>query len=68
MGLGLFFNAYIDLDSDRPSGWTARPIPWRAIMDYAQAYNITGEQRDDLLYHVREMDRAYLKKIAEKKK
>jgi len=68
IGLELFFGAFMDLDGDRPSGWTVRPIPWTVIMDYAQAYNITGEQREDLLHFVRAMDKAYIERETKKQK
>lgn len=68
VGLGLYFGAFLDLDGDRPSGWTMRPIPWTAIIDYAQAYNIMDEQREDLLYFVRAMDKAYMAHVAKKEK
>lgn len=66
IGLELFFGAFIDLDGDRPSGWTLRPIPWARIMDYAEAYNIADEQREDLIFLVRMMDKAYLKHMEKK--
>ena len=68
MGLELFFGAFLDLDGDRPSGWTMRPIPWAVIIDYAQAYNIVDEQREDLLYFVRAMDKAYMAHVTKKEK
>ena len=45
-----------------------RPIPWTTILDYAQAYNIAGEQREDLLYFVRAMDKAYIEHMTNKQK
>ena len=68
LGLELFFGAFLDLDGDRPSGWTIRPIPWTALMNYAEAYNIVDEQREDLLYYVRAMDKAYIKRLENKAK
>lgn len=44
------------------------PIPWTAIKDYAEAYDITGEQREDLFYHIRRMDQAYIKYLRAKDK
>jgi len=38
------------------------------MMDYCQAYNIVDDQRDDLLYLVRAMDRAYIDHMAAKEK
>jgi len=61
IGLGLYFGAFQDLDGDRPSGWTVRPIPLAAILNYCQAYNIVDEQREDLIYFLRAMDKAYIK-------
>ena len=68
IGLELFFGAFLDLDGDRPSGWSMRPIPWTSLMNYAEAYNIVDEQREDLFYYVRAMDKAYVKRINEQTK
>lgn len=68
IGLELFFGAFLDLDGDRPSGWSMRPIPWTSLMNYAEAYNIVDEQREDLFFYVRAMDRAYIKRMDEKTK
>lgn len=38
------------------------------MRDYADAYSITGEQREDLFYFVRAMDKAYLKYVDSKAK
>ncbi len=61
LGLDLYYGAFLDLNSCRPSGWGICPIPWTAIADYTEAYGITGEQRDDLFYFVRAMDTAFMK-------
>ena len=68
MGLELFFGAFLDLDGDRPSGWTVRPIPWVSMLNYCKAYNIADEQREDLLYLVRAMDKAFIARSTEKSK
>jgi len=68
MGLELFYGAFLDLTTDRPMGWDARPIPWTAIRDYADAYDIRDEQREDLFDLVRAMDIAYLKHLEKKAK
>lgn len=36
------------------------PIPWTAIMQYADMEDMDGPDRADLLYLVRAMDRAYI--------
>ena len=60
LGLELFYNAFWDLDSCRNSGWGMGPIPWLAMRDYATTFGFTEEQEEDLYYHVRLMDNAYL--------
>jgi hypothetical protein len=68
MGLELFYGAYVDLDGDRPAGWSTRPIPWGVIRDYGSAYGITGDQLDDLFYFIRAMDKAYIEHLNKKAK
>jgi len=68
MGLELFYSAFLDLDGDRPSGWSLMRIPWTVMADYAHAYNIVDEQREDLFYLVREMDKAYVAHMDKKSK
>jgi hypothetical protein len=59
-GLELFYTAFMDLSSERSSGWTTGPIRYSVILEYCAAHEITGEQRDDMLYHIRAMDATYL--------
>lgn len=47
---------------------TPGPIPWTAIMQYADLEDIHGRERANLLYLIRAMDRAYLKHVASDKK
>lgn len=51
-GLQLYLQAFLNLDSERNEG----PIPWSAIRDYAQAFELDEEQTDDLFYFVRRLD------------
>lgn len=60
IGLELFYVAFFDLHSCRQIGFSAGPIPWTAIRDYANEHNIFGDQREDLFYYVQMMDKAYL--------
>jgi hypothetical protein len=66
MGLELFYGAFLDLSYDRGSGWNIGPIPRWAIKDYADDYEIVGEQREDLFFFVRAMDNAYRKYLEDK--
>lgn len=67
MGLTLFLSAFYDLDSCRPVGWEEGPIPWTAMADYCDRLDIQGDQREDLIYHVRQLDIEYLKYKASKR-
>lgn len=72
LGLDLFYMAFTDLTSCRSfSTGGPGPIPWSAIQIYCDAYEIKGEQREDVFYHVQHLDTAYLewaaKKIGQKK-
>ena len=65
-GLELFFEAFIELNTCRQTGWGPGPIPFTAIWDYCTFLGLTYEESGDLLYHVRRMDEAYLKHSARK--
>jgi hypothetical protein len=53
--------AYLELTTCRTLGYGEGPIPWTAINTYCKVNRITGDQRDDLFYHVRNLDSEYLK-------
>lgn len=60
-GLELYYKAFLDLTTCRGQGYgTEGPIGWLAIREYADAYDLSGEQREDLFYHIQHMDSAYL--------
>lgn len=65
-GLDFFYLAFMDLVSERRG--SEDPIPWTAIQRYTEVYRVRGEQREDLFYHVREMDRVHLDWYAKKAK
>lgn len=67
-GLNLFYVAFLDLTSCRTLGYAQGPIPWVAIHHYCEAHDITGEQREDVFYHVAHLDKEYLDWSAEKTK
>lgn len=62
-GLSIFITAFFDLDSERE---LPRPIPWTSILKYGEFYGFCNELMDDLLYHVRELDSANLKRLSQK--
>lgn len=65
-GLQLFLQAFFDLDAERTHALTLTPIPWTSIKAYADAYALDEEQTEDLLFLVRRMDDAHLKRLAKK--
>ena len=60
MGLELYWNAFMELNSCRNSGWSSGPIPWTAILDYSKAYEFDEIQTMDLFFYTRSMDNAML--------
>lgn len=71
LGLALYYNAFNDLSSCRVSGMALGPIPWTAILAYCDEYNLHGEQREDMFFHIGELDavfRAESEKQSKKKK
>lgn len=67
MGLELYYDAFWELSTCRPTGWGLGPIPWHAMHEYAVAFGFDSEQRDWLFYLIRELDQAYLRHHAPKK-
>ena len=65
-GLGLYLQAFFDLDSERQIGFSILPIPWRAVVKYAQVYGFDEEQREDLLFFIRRMDNAHIERMNKK--
>ena len=68
MGLGLFYIAFLDLTSERQVGEAIGAIPWTAIDRWCLANRISGEQREDVFYHVGRLDRAYIDWYTEKRR
>ncbi len=66
-GLELYFNAFFDLDSERSHNMGITPIRRRSMWEYATDYELDEEQREDLIYLVREMDNAHIKRLEAKK-
>jgi hypothetical protein len=64
LGLQLYLNAFLDLDSERELG----PIPWSSISNYARTFGFDEEQTADLFYFVRKTDNAVTRKRSEKQK
>jgi hypothetical protein len=55
-----FYNAFRDLDTERPGGMTILPIPWSAIVFYAE-YNEMDVA--ETVFFVRRMDEAFIERV-----
>lgn len=65
-GLDLYLDAFFILDSERYGGGSILPIPFSAIVNYAILYDLSEDQREDLIYFVRRMDSAHIKRQLDK--
>ena len=68
LGLELYLTAWLELNSCRPIGMTAGPIPWTAVHMYANFLDLDDDQREDLHDHISSMDNVYFKYLDSKKK
>lgn len=68
VGLDLFYVAFLDLNGSRQMGYGEGPIRWETIHFYCEANGIVGEQREDMFYHMTQMDSVYLDHKAAKAK
>jgi hypothetical protein len=67
LGLNLYMEGFEALNSTRGSGYGSEgPIPWLAMRDYCDEFDICGDQRQDFYVLVARMDHAYLEYKAEK--
>jgi hypothetical protein len=60
------FDAFWELNTDRPMGMGIGPIPSRAIREYAKDHALSGEPLDDFLGWVRVLDGEYIKRLTPK--
>ncbi len=65
-GNRFWYNAFLDLSTDRPCGFGEGPIPWSSIERYADRWELDEDDREELHQHMRAMDKAYLKFRASK--
>ena len=66
LGLGLYMQAFLDLDSSRLNGMSMGRIPWLTIYDYCDRIEVVGDQRIDLIYCVQALDAWYVEWHREK--
>jgi len=59
----------LEIQTDRrPAMEGINQIPFSAICKYAEAFDFTGDELDDLIYFVRELDDEYMTYFDEQKK
>lgn len=68
LGLELYWSAFWDLTTCRTTGWSVAPIPWSAMREYVEVYELDEEQAESLFYLIRSMDNAYMDYRARKSK
>lgn len=66
IGLELFINAFLDLDTERQAGYSVGPIPWSKIKEYCEAHSFDAELSDDMFYFIKALDNSHLKRLAAK--
>jgi len=66
LGLEVYYEAYMELNTCRSVSWSAGPIPWTSVQDYAIINEFTEEEATDLQYFIRKMDHAFLKRMDKK--
>jgi hypothetical protein len=66
LGLGLYLQAFFDLDSERSHGMSLTRIPWSSVKDYAIAFEFNEQQTEDLFYYIKRLDGANLQYLADK--
>lgn len=67
VGLEVFYVAFWDLCSDRPSGLDLGQIPWSSIKLYCDEIDADEELREDMYHIIRGMDAAFLKHLQSKR-
>jgi len=59
LGLQIYVDAWLDLNTCRNSGMNSGPIPWLAIHEWANINELDLEQRERLHSYIPAMDGAY---------
>lgn len=67
LGLELYYRAFGDLDRERPVGMSEGRIPRRALLEYAEYYDLDDDQIDLLLFVIPPMDDVLLSWRAKRK-
>lgn len=63
--LKMYLTAFWHLDTERSHGTGLTSIPWSSIVAYAHRVGMSEEQEHNLMFYIRKMDSAYLRKLHE---
>lgn len=66
MGLEFVLDAFFELDTERQLGFSPGPIPRSAIKNYANEYDMYGNEFDEFLFLIRRMDTSHLVQLQKK--
>jgi hypothetical protein len=65
-GLDLFYYGFLQLSPERDVGDTVGLISRQVILTYCAEYDISGEQKEDFVFLVQQLDRAYIALLSKK--
>ncbi len=60
LGQDLFYNGFLDLASSRTMGLTQGPISLLSVLEYCILMEIEGDQRDEFIWMMPQLDNKYL--------
>lgn len=66
--LEMYLQAFFDLDSERAHLFSPTAIPFSKIAEYGKLYDFDQEEMDELIFFVKQMDSAHLKRLDSKSK
>jgi hypothetical protein len=68
LGLELYYNAFLELCTCRQIGNAVGAIPLTSVIEYCKAFEIEGEQQEDLLWLIQRLDHKYLEWVSKRVK
>jgi hypothetical protein len=64
--LRFYYEAFLELDCERDSGFQAGAIKWSSIKEYGQFHELEEEQFENLFFFIRRMDNIRLRELSKK--
>ena len=66
LGLELYYQGFIEVNTERPAGFGVAPIPIKAMRSWARENGLDAEQEESFVYLASEMDRVLMKHLEKK--